>query len=52
MHMLNKRAQSIMEYALIVAVVATALSAMFTYMRYSVNYRLKQAQQELDDTNR
>jgi len=48
----NKRAQSLIEYAMLIGVVAMALSAMFTYMRYSINYRLKQAQQELDETNR
>lgn len=48
----NRQAQSFLEYALIVAIIAAALLAMSRYMNNAVSARLKQAQMELDETRR
>lgn len=48
----NKRAQSFIEYATLIAIISTALIAMYPYMRRAVNARLKQVQQELNETKR
>jgi Flp pilus assembly pilin Flp len=48
----NKRAQSFLEYAMLISVIATALIAMYPYMQRAINARLKQAQEELDELRR
>lgn len=44
----NVQAQSIIEYTLLIIIVAAALMAMTTYITRSMNARLKQAQEELN----
>lgn len=48
----NRRAQSFLEYAMLVIVIAVAVVAMQQYIMRSVNARLKQTQVELDETKR
>ncbi len=48
----NRHAQSFLEYAMLIGVVAIALMAMFQYMQRSINARLKQVQVELDESKR
>ncbi len=48
----NRRAQSFLEYAMLVIVIAVAVVAMQQYIMRSVNARLKQVQVELDETKR
>lgn len=48
----NKKAQSILEYVMLIMMVSAALIAMYPYMRRAVNARLKQIQVELDETKR
>jgi Flp pilus assembly pilin Flp len=48
----NRRAQNFFEYAILVAVIATALIAMSQYMQRSINARLKQVQEELNESKR
>ena len=48
----NKKAQSAMEYMVLVMIIATALTAMTHYMRRALNARLKQIQVELDESKR
>ncbi len=47
-----KKAQSFLEYAMLITIVSLAIIAMFGYMQRSVNARLKQIQVELDETKR
>jgi len=49
---LRKRAQSLLEYAMLIMIVSAALVAMYVYMQRSVNARFKQVQTELDETKR
>lgn len=49
---LKKKAQSFLEYALVVVVITAALLAMYPYMRRAVNARLKHIQVELDEWRR
>ncbi len=42
-----KRAQSIIEYVLLFAIVATAVTFTYKYVYRSMNARLKQVQEEL-----
>lgn len=44
----NSRAQSAIEYTMLIIIVAAALMAMSTYINRSMNARLKQAQDELN----
>lgn len=44
----NIKAQSIIEYTMLIIIVAAALMAMTTYITRSMNARLKQAQDELN----
>jgi len=46
------RAQSFMEYAVLVAIITAALLAMYPYMRRAVSARLKHVQTELDEWRR
>lgn len=48
----NKRAQSFLEYTMLIMVIAAALIAMQQYLQRSMNARLKQVQQELDESRR
>lgn len=48
----KSKAQSFMEYTLLISVVSAALIAMYTYMQRSMNARLKQVQVELDESKR
>lgn len=48
----RRKAQSFLEYALLVAVIATAMISMYPYMRRAVNARLKHVQVELDEWRR
>ena len=49
---LNKKAQSFLEYVMLILVITTALVAMYPYMRRAVNARLKQLQLELNESKR
>ncbi len=44
----NVCAQSVIEYTMLIILVAAALMAMSTYINRSMNARLKQAQDELN----
>jgi hypothetical protein len=44
----NKKAQSVVEYTMLIIIVAAALMAMTTYIMRSMNARLIQAQDELN----
>lgn len=48
----NKRAQSFLEYVMLIMVITTALVAMYPYIQRSINARLKQVQEELDESRR
>jgi len=48
----KSKAQSFLEYAVMIAVIAAALIAMFPYMQRAINARLKQIQVELDESRR
>lgn len=44
----NIQAQSVIEYTMLIIIVAAALAAMTVYIMRSMNARLKQAQDELN----
>lgn len=44
----SKRAQSVLEYTVLIMVVAAALMAMTTYISRAMNARLKGVQEELN----
>lgn len=48
----HKKAQSFMEYVMVILVITTALVAMYPYIRRSINARLKQIQVELNESKR
>ncbi len=48
----NKRAQNFLEYTMLIMVIAAALLAMRQYMQRSINARLKQVQEELNESKR
>jgi Flp pilus assembly pilin Flp len=48
----NRRAQNFLEYTMLIMVIAAALIAMQQYIQRSANARLKQVQQELDESRR
>ena len=48
----NKKAQSFMEYAMLILVIAAALMAMQQYIQRAMNARLRQVQVELDESRR
>jgi len=48
----QKRAQSFLEYSMLIIIVATALVAMSRYIQRSMNARLKQVQLELNESRR
>lgn len=49
---LNKKAQSFMEYVMLILVISAALIAMNHYMNRAVYARLKQIQVELNESKR
>lgn len=49
---MNKRAQSFLEYAMLIIVISAALLAMQQYIQRAVNARLRQVQTELDESKR
>ena len=48
----SRRAQSFMEYTMLIMIVAAALVAMTQYMQRSLNVRLKQVQEEISEPSR
>lgn len=48
----QKDGQNMLEYTVMIIVVVIALVAMGTYMQRSMNARLKQIQEELNDSRR
>lgn len=48
----NRRAQTMLEYAMLIILIAVAVVAMQQYIMRSVNARLKQTQVELDESKR
>ncbi len=44
---LNKKAQSILDYAVLVAIISAAIVAMHTYLYRAIQGKLKQVQDEL-----
>ena len=48
----HKRAQSFLEYVMLLMVITAALVAMYPYIQRSINARLKQVQEELDESRR
>ena len=48
----SKKAQSFLEYSMLIIVIATALTAMYVYMNRSVNAHLKRIQLELNENKR
>lgn len=50
--MINKRAQSIIEYVGLIVIISLALSAMSVYIRREVDVRMRHLAQELNETNR
>ncbi len=48
----NKRAQSFLEYAMLIVVISAALIAMHRYIQRAVNARLKLIQLELNESKR
>jgi hypothetical protein len=48
----NRRAQNTLEYTMLIIIISVALTAMSMYIRRSINARLKQVQQELDESRR
>ncbi|MCF7892885.1 MAG: hypothetical protein K9L77_01820 [Candidatus Omnitrophica bacterium] len=49
---LEKKCQSVLEYSLLIMVIAAALMAMHKYVSRAFNARLKQVQEELDESSR
>lgn len=45
----NKTGQSTIEYAILIAVIVAALIGMQTYIRRSIQYRLKQVEDALNE---
>lgn len=48
----ERSAQSFLEYTMLIMVVAAAIIAMQQYIQRSMNARLKQVQQEMDESRR
>ena len=48
----NKRAQNFLEYVLLITIISAALIAMQQYMQRSINARLKQVQEEINESKR
>lgn len=48
----SRRAQTFLEYTMLIIIVATALTAMGVYMQRSINARLRQIQVELNESKR
>jgi Flp pilus assembly pilin Flp len=48
MKLLDRKAQSTIEYAVLIGIVTAALITMWTYTKRSIQGRLKQVEEELD----
>lgn len=48
----QNKAQSFLEYVMLIVVVSAALIAMYQYMQRSVNAKLKEVQLELNESRR
>jgi uncharacterized protein (UPF0333 family) len=48
----RRKCQNVLEYSLLIMVIAAALMAMHKYLRRAFNARLKQVQEELDESSR
>ena len=48
----DRRAQSFLEYTMLIAVISLALVAMSLYIQRSINARLRQVQSEIDESKR
>ena len=48
----NTKGQNMLEYAILVIVVTVALVSMSTYIQRSMNARLRQIQEELNESRR
>ncbi len=48
----NRKAQSTIEYAMLVIIISSAIIAMQYYIQRSMNARLKQIQEELNESAR
>lgn len=46
---INTKAQSIIEYAILLAVVSAAIAAMYTYLNRTVQGRLKQIESQVNE---
>lgn len=44
---MNRKAQNIIEYVVLIGLVAAAVSAMIIYFRRAVNWRLEEVKQEM-----
>ena len=49
---MKKRAQSIVEYTMLILATSAAIAIMVTYMKRAVNKRLSQVRQELNESHR
>ncbi|MDD5431574.1 MAG: hypothetical protein PHO70_01085 [Candidatus Omnitrophica bacterium] len=47
-----RKAQSVLEYAMLIIIIVTALTAMSLYIQRAINARMKQVQAELDENKR
>lgn len=52
MSFLNRKGQYIAEYALLIAIVAATCTAMYTYIRKSMNYRTQLVENEMSVSRR
>ena len=50
--MMKNKAQSIVEYTMLVVVISAAVAAMASYLQRAVNARFKQVRQELNESQR
>lgn len=50
--LLHKKAQSFLEYTMLVIIVSLSILAMQVYIQRALNARLKQVQVELDESKR
>jgi len=48
----RRKAQSTLEYVMLIVVITTAMIAMYPYIQRSINARLKQIQLELNESKR
>lgn len=48
----NRKAQNLLEYTMLIMIIASALIAMNEYIRRSINAKLRQVQLELNESRR